>query len=172
MEVRRAAHTPRDARIIERFLGAEQEAFTSSSTGDFFASSPRTRCPFDLPFFTVFVSKNSGECSRARHVRLQRRHFSDFLAQKTRKQFWFQDVKLRREFRQNRNSSKRLQEYRLACKRLRSSRIARMPPLLRSFSPALSEGLTSRRGGRNFKRTLDASFIACPRLKGLSKCNG
>lgn len=32
MEVRRAAHTPRDARIIEPFLGAEQETFTSSST--------------------------------------------------------------------------------------------------------------------------------------------
>lgn len=41
MEVRRAAHTPRDARIIEPFLGAEQETFTSSSTSSvhFFAPS-------------------------------------------------------------------------------------------------------------------------------------
>lgn len=50
MEVRRAAHTPRDARIIERFLGAEQEAFTSSSAGDFFSGGGLDlRAPFNPP---------------------------------------------------------------------------------------------------------------------------
>lgn len=53
MEVRRAAHTPRDARIIEPFLGAEQETFTSSSTSSvhFFASSF-----FSSSFSTIFRS--------------------------------------------------------------------------------------------------------------------
>lgn len=63
MEVRRAAHTPRDARIIERFLGAEQEAFTSSSTDDFFCRVSRLE-PTDLadsfdPSFSLSLSGSS-----------------------------------------------------------------------------------------------------------------
>ena len=54
MEVRRAAHTPRDARIIERFLGAEQEAFTSSSTGDSFCRVSRLE-PIHGRSFRSFV---------------------------------------------------------------------------------------------------------------------